>query len=85
MPPASLRATRFTRSSAPELKPTQPPRRLGPVRAVGVGEVRPDTVALRRRLYTLARVVVARHHRRRLTLPVVAVALASSPRQLQRA
>jgi len=50
-----------------------------------VGEVRPDTAALRRRLYTLARVVVARHHRRRLTLPVVAVALASSPRQLQRA
>jgi AraC-like DNA-binding protein len=50
-----------------------------------VGEVRPDTVAARRRLYLLARVVVARHYRRRLTLPVVAGALASSPRQLQRA
>jgi AraC-like DNA-binding protein len=50
-----------------------------------VGEVRADTVAARRRLYLLARVVVARHYRRRLTLAVVASALASSPRQLQRA
>jgi AraC-like DNA-binding protein len=47
--------------------------------------VRPDTVASRRRLYLLARVVVARHYRRRLTLGAVAGALASSPRQLQRA
>ena len=47
--------------------------------------MRPDTVAARRRLYLLARVVVARHYRRRLTLAVVAGALASSPRQLQRA
>jgi len=47
--------------------------------------VRPDTAASRRRLYLLARVVVARHYRRRLTLPIVAGALASSPRQLQRA
>ena len=47
--------------------------------------MRPDTVAARRRLYLLARVVMARHYRRRLTLPVVACALASSPRQLQRA
>ena len=47
--------------------------------------MRPDTVAARRRLYLLARVVVARHYRRRLTLRVVAGALASSPRQLQRA
>ena len=39
----------------------------------------------RRRLYLLARVVVARHYRRRLTLAVVARALASSPRQVQRA
>ena len=45
----------------------------------------PGTVLARRRLYLLARVVVARHYRRRLTLPVVAGALASSPRQLQRA
>jgi AraC-like DNA-binding protein len=45
----------------------------------------PATVLARRRLYLLARVVVARHYRRRLTLPVVAGALASSPRQLQRA
>jgi len=84
MPPASLRATRFTRSSAPELKPPRhPTSRPGPGRRSGGGAS--DTVALRRRLYTLARVVVARHHRRRLALPVVAVALASSPRQLQRA
>jgi len=47
--------------------------------------VRPETVAARRRLYLLARVVVARHYRRELTLAMVAGALASSPRQLQRA
>jgi AraC-like DNA-binding protein len=47
--------------------------------------VRPDTEAARRRLYLHARVVVARHYRSRLTLPVVAGALASSPRQVQRA
>lgn len=45
----------------------------------------PHTLASRRRLYLLARVVVARHYRRRLTLAVVARALSSSPRQLQRA
>jgi AraC-like DNA-binding protein len=54
-------------------------------RPVGVGRVRSDTVASRRRLYLLARVVVSRHYRRRLTLPIVAGAVASSPRQLQRA
>ncbi len=37
------------------------------------------------RLYVEARVVVARHYRRRLTLASVAAALASSPRQVQRA
>jgi two-component system response regulator YesN len=47
--------------------------------------MRPQTLAARRRLYVLARVVVARHYRRPLTLAVVAGALASSPRQLQRA
>jgi len=47
--------------------------------------VRPQTVSARRRLYLLSRVVVARHYRRELTLPAVARALASSPRQLQRA
>jgi AraC family transcriptional regulator of adaptative response / methylphosphotriester-DNA alkyltransferase methyltransferase len=47
--------------------------------------VHPRTVSARRRLYLLARVVVARHYRRRLTLPVVAATLASSPRQVQRA
>jgi AraC-like DNA-binding protein len=47
--------------------------------------MRPDTLAARRRLYLLARLVVARHYRRRLTLESVAAALASSPRQLQRA
>ncbi len=43
------------------------------------------TVSERRRLYLLARVVVARHYRSELTLAVVAHALCSSPRQLQRA
>jgi AraC family transcriptional regulator of adaptative response / methylphosphotriester-DNA alkyltransferase methyltransferase len=47
--------------------------------------MRPATVAERRRLYLLSRVVIARHYRRRLTLQTVAGALASSPRQLQRA
>jgi AraC-like DNA-binding protein len=47
--------------------------------------MRPHTLVARRRLYLLARVVVARHYRRPLTLAVVAAALASSPRQLQRA
>jgi AraC-like DNA-binding protein len=53
----------------------------------GVGEVhvRPHTLSARRRLYLLARVVVARHYRRQLTLTVLAGALSSSPRQLQRA
>jgi AraC family transcriptional regulator, regulatory protein of adaptative response / methylphosphotriester-DNA alkyltransferase methyltransferase len=50
-----------------------------------VGDVHPHTVASRRRLYLLARTVVARHYGRRLTLSVVARALCSSPRQLQRA
>ena len=47
--------------------------------------MQPDTLARRRRLYLLARVVVARHYRQRLTLAEVAGALASSPRQVQRA
>jgi AraC-like DNA-binding protein len=47
--------------------------------------VQPQTLASRRRLYLLARVVVARHYRRRLTLADVAGAVASSPRQVQRA
>jgi AraC-like DNA-binding protein len=47
--------------------------------------MREQTLLARRRLYLLARVVVARHYRRRLTLEVVAGALSSSPRQLQRA
>ncbi len=47
--------------------------------------MRSETIASRRRLYLLARVVIARHYRRELTLDVVARGLASSPRQLQRA
>ena len=61
------------------------PSRPVPVRTVGVDQVRPETLASRRRLYLLARVVVARYYRQRLTLDTVAGALASSPRQLQRA
>src|SRR2546428_1054549 len=45
----------------------------------------PNTLIEGGRLYRLARGVVARHYRRELTLAVVARALASSPRQLQRA
>lgn len=45
----------------------------------------PQTVDERRRLYLLARLAVKRHYAKRLTLAVVAKALASSPRQLQRA
>ncbi len=47
--------------------------------------MRSQTLESRRRLYLQARVIVARHYRRRLTLPVLATALASSPRELQRA
>jgi AraC family transcriptional regulator, regulatory protein of adaptative response / methylphosphotriester-DNA alkyltransferase methyltransferase len=47
--------------------------------------MRAGTASSRRRLYLLSRVVVARHYRRELTLAAVARALASSPRQLQRA
>ena len=47
--------------------------------------MRPETLSSRRRLYLLARVIVARHYRRQLTLAVLAGALSSSPRQLQRA
>jgi two-component system, response regulator YesN len=44
-----------------------------------------NTLAARHRLYLLARVVVARHYRQELTLEMVAGAVASSPRQIQRA
>jgi AraC-like DNA-binding protein len=47
--------------------------------------VQAHTLSSRRRLYLLARVIVARHYGRRLTLAVVAAALCSSPRQVQRA
>jgi AraC family transcriptional regulator of adaptative response / methylphosphotriester-DNA alkyltransferase methyltransferase len=51
---------------------------------VGVGGVRSETLHTRRRLYLLARVVVARHYRQQLTIEAVAAAVSSSPRQLQR-
>jgi AraC family transcriptional regulator, regulatory protein of adaptative response / methylphosphotriester-DNA alkyltransferase methyltransferase len=47
--------------------------------------VQQHTLDSRRRLYLLARVVVARNYRRRLTLAAVARAVSSSPRQVQRA
>jgi AraC-like DNA-binding protein len=47
--------------------------------------VRPQTLPELRRLYLQARVIVKRHYRRPLTLAVVAQALSTSPRQLQRA
>jgi AraC family transcriptional regulator of adaptative response / methylphosphotriester-DNA alkyltransferase methyltransferase len=46
--------------------------------------MRPSTIEQRRRLYQLARIVIARHYRRPLTLSEVAKALASSPRQISR-
>ena len=47
--------------------------------------MRPGTLAERRRLYLLARLLVKRRYHEHLTLKVVAKTLASSPRQLQRA
>ena len=47
--------------------------------------MRQGTLESRRRLYLLARVIIARHYRQELTLARVARALASSPRQLPRA
>lgn len=47
--------------------------------------MRARTLSERRRLYLLARVLVARHYRRALTLEALARALSCSPRQLQRA
>ncbi|HEV7936717.1 MAG TPA: helix-turn-helix transcriptional regulator [Solirubrobacteraceae bacterium] len=47
--------------------------------------MRSTTIEQRRRLYLMARVVIARHYRRPLTLDEVARALSSSPRQLTRA
>ena len=46
---------------------------------------RPHTLKDRHRLYLSARVAIKRHYRRPLTVTAVARALASSPRQLQRA
>jgi AraC-like DNA-binding protein len=47
--------------------------------------VRPNTAESLHRTYLLARVVVARHYRDELTLAMVARAVSSSPRQIQRA
>jgi AraC-like DNA-binding protein len=46
--------------------------------------VRDTTLRERRRLYLLARVLVARYYRRQLTIAAVARTLGCSPRQLQR-
>jgi AraC-like DNA-binding protein len=51
----------------------------------GNGDMHPETLRARRRLYLLARVIVARHYRTDLTIALVARSLSSSPRQLQRA
>lgn len=47
--------------------------------------MRETTFAEQRRLHLLASAIVARYYRRPLTLAVLARALSSSPRQLQRA
>lgn len=46
--------------------------------------MRPGTLAERRRLYLLARLLVKRRCREHLTVEIVAKTLATSPRQLQR-
>ena len=56
-----------------------------PASWVGIGGVRRETAAARKRLYLLTRVVIKRHYRQELTLAVIAQGLGSSPRQLQRA
>lgn len=47
--------------------------------------MRAQTIEERRRLYLQARLVVERHYARHLTVPALARALATSPRQIQRA
>ena len=47
--------------------------------------MRPSTAAGRSRLYEQARAIVARDYRRPLTLGRLAIELAASPRQIQRA
>jgi AraC-like DNA-binding protein len=47
--------------------------------------MRPRTLSEQRRLYLRVRLVLERHYARRITIPVVARALATSPRQIQRA
>ncbi len=47
--------------------------------------MRAHTAAEQRRLLAQVRLVIERHYARRLTVPVVARALATSPRQVQRA
>lgn len=47
--------------------------------------MRTSTLSEQRQLYRMARAVIERHYRRPLTVQMVARALASSPRQLQRA
>src|SRR5207302_3431731 len=64
------------------------PARVRPSRAadaVGKGSVRGETDVTQRRLYLASRGLVARHYRRRLTLALLARALCTSPRQIQRA
>jgi AraC-like DNA-binding protein len=47
--------------------------------------MRPATIEQRRHLYLSARLIIARHYRRPLTLQEVSRGLASSPRQVSRA
>lgn len=54
-------------------------------RAVGVDVVRAHTHLEHRRVYLQARLVIDRHYGKRLTVTALARALATSPRQLQRA
>jgi AraC-like DNA-binding protein len=52
---------------------------------LGEREVRAHTLKEHRRVYLQARLVIERHYAKHLTVDVVARALATSPRQVQRA
>jgi AraC-like DNA-binding protein len=78
-----MRVTKLASSQAvlpPSLAEAGPP----PTPAARRG-MRAHTMSERRLLYLRARLVVKRHYARPLTLAAVAKALATSPRQLQRA
>jgi AraC-like DNA-binding protein len=77
-----MRVTELASSRAVLPSPADAGHPPNPVARPGMRE---RTVSERRLLYLRARLIVKRHYARQLTVAVVAKALASSPRQLQRA